>query len=182
MRRRLAWLVLLSAATVMATLTTGTSVSAQSPTHFTGSINDFTPETTVSPTGPWELHGTWQLAQQGNSGTANFSAQLTMELSDYSIVCCGVNPDSPPARMPHTHIISLVGGQVTQLTGGGFEVTGGSLVILKNGSPVLTSSTLTINVSGGTNAAYSNISLTFGGDAGGHFGTQAMNGVVQTSY
>ncbi len=91
----------------------------------------------------------------------------------------GLSRSTPAERMPHTHLITVVGGQVTQLTGGGFEVSGGSLEILKNGSPVLTPSTLTIDLTGGTTAAYSNITLTFGGDAGGHFGTQPVNGFVE---
>ncbi len=132
----------------------------------------------MSPTGPWGIRGAWQLTL-GPKSTANFSTELNMELSDYTLVCCGIDPDSPAERMPHTHLITLVGGQVTQLGGGGFEVTGGSLRILKNGSPVLPSSTLTIQVTGGTDAAYSNITLTFGGDAAGHFGTQPVNGLVQ---
>ena len=44
------------------------------------------------------------------------------------------------------------------------------------------SSTLTIGVTGGTRVTYSNISLTLGSDAAGHFGTQAVNGVVRRSY
>jgi hypothetical protein len=133
----------------------------------------------VNPTGPWEIRGAWQLTVNARSRTAIFSAELNMEMSDYTLVCCGIDPDSPAERMPHTHLIKIVGGHVTPLTGGGFEVTGGSLEILKNGSPVLTSSTLTLDLTGGTSAAYSNITLTFGGDAAGHFGTQPVNGFVQ---
>jgi hypothetical protein len=48
--------------------------------------------------------------------------------------------------------------------------------------PVLSPSTLTINVTGGTTAAYSNIALTFGGVAAGHFGGQPVNGNVQKSH
>ena len=153
------------------------------PTKFSGLINDYSPETTVSPTGPWEMRGSWQLRLVGKSlQKANFSAEFNMELSDYSIVCCDVDPDMPAERMPHSHLIKLVGGQVAQLQGGGFEVTGGTLVILKNGSPVLSPSTLTIDVTGGTTAPYSNITMTFGGDATGHFGTQPVNGNVQRSF
>ncbi len=185
MRRKLTWFVLVGATIVVAALATSIHASAQSPTqfrHFSGLINDHSPETTVTPTGPWEMHGTWQLTVQGSSGPANFSAQLTMELGDYSIVCCGIDPDSPSQRMPHTHTISLVGGQYTPLSGGGFDVTGGKLVINKNGSPVLPNSTLTIEVTGGTSVKYTNVQLIFTGDAAGHFGMQPVNGVVQKSY
>lgn len=157
----------------------GALAQGAAPKSFRGLINDYSPETTVSPTGPWEMRGAWQLTVNVASKTANFSAELNMEMSDYALVCCGIDPDSPAERMPHTHLITVVGGQVTQLTGGGFEITGGTLQILKNGSPVLTSSTLTIDLTGGTNATYSNITLTFGGDASGHFGTQPVNGFAE---
>jgi hypothetical protein len=172
---------LMTRAILVLVLTGSIGALAQSPKpqSFMGLINDYSPETTVTPTGPWEVRGTWELTVDVASSTANFSAELNMELSDYTLVCCGIDPDSPAERLPHTHLIKLVGGQVTQLTGGGFEVSGGSLEILKNGSPALTSSTLTIDLTGGTTAAYSNITLTFGGDAGGHFGTQPVNGFVE---
>jgi hypothetical protein len=161
-------------------LAAGISALAQNaPTKFSGLINDYSPETTVSPTGPWEMRGSWQLTLKAGGRKADFSAEFNMELSDYSIVCCGIDPDMPAERMPHSHFIKLVGGDVAQLQGGGFKVTGGTLVILKNGSPVLSPSTLTIDVTGGTTAAYSNIALTFGGTADGHFGTQPVNGNVQ---
>jgi hypothetical protein len=157
----------------------GALAQSATPKSFRGLINDYSPETTVTPTGPWEIRGSWELTVDPASSTANFSAELNMEMSDYTLVCCGIDPDSPAERMPHTHLITVVGGQVTQLTGGGFEVSGGTVEILKNGSPVLTPSTLTIDLTGGTTAAYSNITLTFGGDAGGHFGTQPVNGFVE---
>jgi hypothetical protein len=180
MRQRLTGLVLLSAGIVVAALATSSS-ALEAPAQFKGLINDYTPENTVSPTGPWEVRGAWQLNVHWDLGTANFSAELTMERSDYSIVCCGIDPDSPAERTPHTHTISLVGGRVTKLTGGGFEVTG-PVAITANRSPKFTGSTLTIQITGGTKVTYSNIKLTFSSPASGHFGTEAVNGVVQVCY
>ncbi len=47
--------------------------------HFRGIINDFTPATTVKPSGPWELTGVWRLDLKRESGTADFSAAFTKE-------------------------------------------------------------------------------------------------------
>ena len=47
---------------------------------FSGTINDYSPSTVSG--GPWEIRGEWSLDV---SGTANFSADLTMETSDYGI-------------------------------------------------------------------------------------------------
>ena len=37
-----------------------------------------------------------------------------------------------------------------------------------------------IDITGGNTVAFSNIKLTFGGDAVAHFGAQPVNGVVRT--
>jgi len=84
--------------------------------HFRGIINDFTPATTVKPSGPWELHGVWRLDLKRESGMADFSAALTMENSDYWLVINSnppADPDSPATRTPHTHHIALKDAQVT---------------------------------------------------------------------
>ena len=74
-----------NAAVLMLAMTT--SVLAQTPplpAQFSGVINDYSPSTTVTPMGPWEMRGPWSLTLNGASGTANFTAELTMELSDYT--------------------------------------------------------------------------------------------------
>ena len=59
---------------------------APTPTHFSGLINDYSPETISGKTvGPWEMHGTWSLDLKGRSGLADFSAAMTMELSDHAV-------------------------------------------------------------------------------------------------
>ena len=73
--------------------------------------------------------------------------------------------------------ITLVGGTVTPITGG-FKVTGGTLTITGNGNAVFPNSTLEVDITGGSTVAHSNIVLKFTGDAAGHFGGQAIHGVV----
>ena len=49
--------------------------------HYSGVINDY--PLSANPTaGPWELRGPWSLSLQP-FGTADFSASLTMEFSDF---------------------------------------------------------------------------------------------------
>jgi hypothetical protein len=156
----------------------GALAQSPSPMHLSGLISDYTPETiNGSVVGPWELRGEWSLNLQGDSSTANFSAYVAMERSDYWIVLNTGNVDNPAARTPHTHHIALVGGTVTPITGG-FKVTGGTLTITGNGNATFPNSALEVDVTGGNTVARSNIVLKFTGDAAGHFGAQAIHGVV----
>jgi hypothetical protein len=167
------------AVVLMLGVTTG--VLAQTPplpAQFSGVINDYSPSTTT-PMGPWEMRGSWSLTLNGAAGTANFTAELTMELSDYTRNSGNVDSTSgTTSRMQHTHHITIVGGTVTQNPTGGFQVSG-PVSITKDGSPApLAASTLTVNITGGTIVAFSDITLTFAGGATVHFGPQSIHGVV----
>jgi hypothetical protein len=161
-------------------LAVGISALAQTstPTNLRGVINDYTP---AGSSGPWEVRGQWSLHVNGLSGMANFSAALTMVRSDLGVMVNGGGDlNSPVERNAHTHHITVVNGTVTPLANG-FRVSG-TATITGNGNfppPFGSSSTLQIDIVGGNTVAFSNIKLTFGGDAAGHFGTQAVNGVVR---
>src|SRR5271155_3105972 len=86
------------------------------PTHFSGLINDYSPETiNKKVVGPWEMRGKWSLDLRGRSGLADFSADMTMELSDHAMEVAIANAnanaavttppsfDDPETRNPHTH-------------------------------------------------------------------------------
>jgi len=68
--------------TVLVVLAVSIGVLAQDATHkrFSGVINAYSPQT--STTGPYEVRGPWSLKVKGDSGKADFSAALNMELSD----------------------------------------------------------------------------------------------------
>ena len=170
------WTVRIVGVLVLAA-STAALAQAPKPTHFSGAINDYSPST-VKPTGPWEIRGPWSLRLKGESGTADFSAALTMELSDYSRTPSNV--DTAGARGQHTHHITMEDGTVTQIPSGGIEVSG-PVDVTKDGSPVLAPSMLTIDITGGTTVEFSNVTLTFTGPATGHFGSQAIHGVVRRS-
>jgi hypothetical protein len=88
---------------------------------YRGLINAYSPQT--STTGPYEVRGTWNLQLQGNSGKADFSAELNMVLSDGWVLTLGGGNFDPSGRGAHTHHITLNNATVTPITGG-FKVTG----------------------------------------------------------
>ncbi len=158
--------------------------------HFKGAINDYSPSTVSG--GPWEIRGTWSLDLQ-RSGTANFTADLTMETSDFGISdTTKVDPTNPATRSPHTHHISMTNATVSYdisvcpanspaTTGSGVVVTS-TATTTGNGSPApfesKGASTLQVCITGGSTVEFSNMSLVYTGPATGHFGPQAIHGVV----
>jgi hypothetical protein len=154
---------------------------AQAPKHmiFRGLISDYTPQTINSqPVGTWEMRGVWSLKVKGWDGKADFSAALAMVHSDLGVT--GGDLNSSVARGAHTHHITLVDATVTPLANG-FRVSGPAIVT-GNGAfpaPFGPNSALQIDITGGNTIAYSNIQLTFTGDAVKHFGSQPINGVVR---
>lgn len=164
-------------AVVILGLAGGVTAVAQAPApeRLSGVISDYGPSN-VKPTGPWEIRGPWSLKLEDEGSQADFSAALTMELSDYSQSPATI--DVPGARGQHTHHVTMEDGTVTPLPNGGFEVNG-PVTIAKDGSAVFGGSSLVIDVTGGTSIAYSNITMTFQGPATAHFGSQAIHGVVR---
>jgi len=174
------------------------------PTHLSGWINDYTPETINGKlVGPWVMNGTWSLDLKGRSGLADFSAAMTMELSDYAVVngvVKNIDDPNPEVRIAHTHHITMKDSTVSYATGlcpsyfppgpaitnDGFVVTG-LASITGNGGPAPFSkgdtvlSTLQVCVNGGSDVPFSNVTLVFGAPASGHFGSQAIHGVVRKS-
>ena len=189
-------------------LVSGTCALAdeRAPTHFSGVINDYTLSNVAG--GPYEMHGQWSMDLRRQWGTtdysADFSADLTMAAIATALVTVATLPNGTIAVQAqggvgaHTHHIKLTNIMVTQdMTGcptyktnpstTGFQVNGTVSLMTGNGSnaPFETtppSSTLQVCVTGGTEIAYSNVTLVFGGPpttAVSHFGTQAIHGVVR---
>jgi hypothetical protein len=172
---------------------------AQSPTHFAGLINDYSPSNVKG--GPYEIRGTWSLGLHGQSGTADFSAALNMETSDYGTLEPNpadttkplVDPTNPATRGAHTHHITLRNALVTEsmvgcpafspATTSGFQINGTVSIITGNGSnapfeTVPPTTTLQVCITGGSEIEFSNVTLVFSKPASGHFGSQAIHGVV----
>ena len=173
-------------------LAAGAAAQAQAPAprHLSGVINDYTPAVGVG--GPWEMHGKWSLKMNRGFRTADFSAAMTMEHPDYWIVLNPSDVDNPGARNPHTHHITMTDATVSYDTSGcpvdspattGRLVVTGQVKITGNGSaaPFETKgpSTLQVCITGGTEVQFSNVTLALSGPATGHFGSQAIHGVVR---
>jgi hypothetical protein len=167
----------------------------RTPVHFSGVINDYSPSTVKG--GPWEMHGQWSLNLREESGTADFSADLTM--SDY-VVSGGVVDTAQAGQNPHTHHIRLTDATITwDMTGcptfspatkTGFQVNGKVSLLTGNGSnapfePTPPVTTLQVCITGGEEIPYSvqnsNVTLVFVGPATSHFGPQAIHGVVRNA-
>jgi hypothetical protein len=176
---------------VAAALAVGT-VAAQDIriVKFKGLINDYGPSTVAG--GPYEIRGEWSVDVQ-RTGTANFAADLNMETSDYGITSpAAVDPTNPATRNPHTHHISMDNATVTYDTSvcpvfnppttGPGVVINGTATTTGNGGPASFESkgpsTLQVCILGGTEANFSNVTLVYTGPATGHFGPQAIHGVV----
>jgi hypothetical protein len=158
--------------------------------HFKGMVNDYSPSTVSG--GPWEIRGAWSLDVE-RTGTANFTADLTMETSDFGISdTTKVDPTNPVTRSPHTHHISLTNATVsydTSVCPANSPPTTGSGVVISttattsaNGNPApfesKGASTIQVCLTGGSQVNFSNMTLVYTGPATGHFGPQAIHGVV----
>jgi hypothetical protein len=186
--------IVLAATTGLGGLTAALAGDEQefAPSHFSGLLNDYTPSAAVTKGGPYEMHGKWSLQVDAQRGTTRFEAEMNMETSDYGITQGTVDKDDPTTRGAHTHHILMTDGVIGTPTDwmtscpkfnpvvtGGFVVTGTAFVT-GNGSPAPfgNPSPLTLCILGGANVKYSNFTMAFGPKASGHFGTQAIHGVV----
>ena len=204
MKNKATWWMISAIAVVVFAAGLRATAQAPMPTHFRGLINDYTPATIGGKlVGPWVMNGTWSLDLNDHATSADFSAEMTMGSSDYAVVNGVVkDPDSPDpqVRTAHTHHITMTGAMVSFATGmcpsyfppgpattnPGFMISGpakitgnGSAAPFSKNNTVL--SMLTVCVTGGTDVPFSNVTLVFGAPASGHFGTQAIHGVVRKS-
>jgi hypothetical protein len=172
----------------------GAVAGNRAPVHFVGVINDYTPIS--GGTTAWEVRGPWTLDLKGESGPADFSAAVTMEMS----VVGQTTPITISALSQHTHHIIMNDATVTSFetigdsgcptfstnpTTGPVLVVSGPATVTANGQTDTSfdmtgqPSQLTLCLSGGTGVPYANITLQFGVPASNHFGTQAIHGVIR---
>ena len=166
--------------TVLLALAVGAGALAENPRHkvFSGFLNAYSPQTTAI--GPYEIRGPWSLKLKDNGNKADFTAELNMELSDGWVITKNMGNFDPMARGAHTHHIVVCDGDVTPIANG-FRVTGNAK-FTKDGGPApatIEPSTVVIEITGGTEVEYSNLTLTFLAPGSMHFGAEALPGVVQ---
>jgi hypothetical protein len=174
-------------------ITSGALAWAPTPEHFRGTISDYTPlNSAANPTGPYEMRGHWSLDLK-RDGKADFSAFMTMELSDYWLWSSNSDPSNPVIRGAHTHHITMTDASVvygatdcpadSPATTTQFAVSGPAKFITGNGNPgpfeKKGPTMLQVCITGGSDVTYSNMTMVLTGPATGHFGTQAIHGVVR---
>jgi hypothetical protein len=187
--RSIAWMF----AVVTLAVSSGALAWNSTPEHFKGSLSDYTPlNSAANPTGPYEMRGHWSLDLKPD-GKADFSAYMTMELSDYWVWFAKEDPSDPKIRGAHTHHLVMKDAKVTHgasdcpadspATTTRFAVNGTAEFITGNGNPgpfeTKGPTTLQVCITGGSDVTYSNITMVMTGPATGHFGTQPIHGVVR---
>jgi hypothetical protein len=171
-------------AILMAAVSLGASGQWHRDVVFRGTISDYTPQNMpASVGGPYQVQGHWSLTIRQN-GKADFSAAVNMERSDLGVMNSGGGDLNNPAdRNAHTHHITLANGSVSFPSQGTIEVTGGTVTITANGAippPFGANSSLKIDIVGGNSVTFSNVKVTFIGDAVKHFGMSPLSGVVRS--
>jgi hypothetical protein len=187
------WFVAQIFAALILAAGTGALAWERTPEHFRGTISDYTPlNSTAKPTGPYEMRGHWSLDLKPD-GKADFSAFMTMELSDYWVWFSNSDPSDPLIRGAHTHHIIMTDDTVTYggtgcppdspTTTTRLQVNGTATFITGNGNSAPFEKNgptkLQVCITGGSDVTYSNMTLVMKGPANGHFGTQAIHGVVR---
>ena len=187
--RRIAGMVV----ALTAMLGSGALAWNSTPEHFRGTLSDYTPlNSAATPTGPYEMRGHWLLDLK-RDGKADFSAYMTMELSDYWVWFAKEDPSDPKIRGAHTHHLVMKGATVMHEATGcpadspatttRFAVTGPAEFITGNGSPgpfeAKGPTSLQVCITGGSDVTYSNMTMVMMGPATGHFGMQPIHGVVR---
>ena len=148
------------------------AVASEAPAKLAGMINDY-----VESGGSWHVNGQWSLQLQGASGKAEFVASLIMLRSDLWVSMTGADPANPALRTPHTHHVGLVDGTVTAIPNG-WRISGNAVITGNGNVAGVSPSPIVVDITGGNAVAASNIRITFGEPAAGHFGTQPLEGVV----
>ena len=139
------------------------SIPAVAQTRAEGLIHHYT--TDLDGNGPWQIVGEWSLTLRPD-GTVDLVTALSMARSE--------NPN----RSPHTHHVSMPGGQVATLANG-FRISGTAMITSNGNVAPFSSSPVTVDITGGNSVGLSNVSVTFGGAAAAHFGVEPVRGVVR---
>ncbi len=176
---RNAWRRLAVTAILVAIAASSGQAEGRKRLHLSGILNDHT----LAKFGSWEMHGRWTLDVNERTGSADFTAAMTMERADLFFTPppsgTGADANNLAVRNAHTHHIAITDGLVTAIANG-FRVTGPASLTGNGATPPFgTNNGLQVDVTGGDLVTYANIALTFSGDAIKHFGDQPISGAVR---
>ena len=136
---------------------------SSSPFKIEGTVSDYTDALNTT-AGPWNITGNWSAELRGRSGHVDFIVSLAMVRST-------------TGASSHTHHIALLDATVTRIANG-YRISGDAVITTSGGLAAFSGSPLTVDITGGNAVEFSNVRLTFGGAAVGHFGDQPIEGVV----
>lgn len=131
----------------------------------------------IDSSGPWKIAGEWSVHLEGNSGKADFNATLNMLRSDYWLIQTST-PNNPAGINYHTHHVTVEDADVTTIANG-IQLTGMATITANGSVAPVSPSPVTITITGGDALDFSNISITFGGKAASHFGSDPLTGMVR---
>lgn len=145
--------------------------------HVSGTFNDYVWVEAGAGAGAWHVTGEWTARMNGESGKGEFTGSLLGVRSDLWVLQTFADPANPALRMPHTHHVALRNANVSAIPNG--VRLEGTAIITANGSVApYSSSTVRVDITGGSLIRYSNLKLTFFGAAVEHFGPQPYDGLV----
>ena len=129
--------------------------------------------------GPWEMRGPWTLTLNQDTSKADFSATLTMELSDYTRNSSNIDSTSATTGTNAAHSPHHDPGRHSHANPtGGFELSG-PVTITKDGSPApLAASTLSVSHHRRKERRVFQHHIAIPGWCTVHFGPQLIHGVV----
>ena len=145
------------------TLVSPALAQSSSPFKIEGTVSDYTDALNTT-AGPWNITGNWSAELRGRSGHVDFIVSLAMVRST-------------TGAASHTHHVALLDATVTRIANG-YRISGDAVITNSGGPAPFSGSPLAVEVTGGSAVEFSNIKLTFGGAAVGHFGDQPIEGVV----
>jgi hypothetical protein len=135
---------------------------SSSPFKIVGTISDYTDAANAA--GPWNITGDWSAELRGRSGRVDFIVSLAMVRST-------------TGAASHTHHVALMDATVTRIANG-YRISGDAVITTSGGLAAFSGSPLAVDITGGGAVDFSNVKMTFGGAAIGHFGDQPIEGVV----
>ncbi len=150
------------AVTLALALVSPAFAQSSSPFKIVGTVSDYTDAANAA--GPWNITGDWSAELRGRSGRVDFIVSLAMVRST-------------TGASSHTHHIALLDATVTRIANG-YRISGDAVITTSGGLAAFSGSPLTVDITGGNAVEFSNVRLTFGGAAVGHFGDQPIEGVV----
>lgn len=157
----------------------GLHASAQETpqTHVSGTFNDYVQVEAGAGAGAWHVTGAWTAKVNAASGKGEFIGSLLGVRSDLWVLLTQADPANPALRSPHTHHVGLFDGDVTVIPNG-IRLEGTAIITANGSVQTYSGSMVRVDITGGGLIRFSNIKLTFLGNAVDHFGSQPYDGLV----